>query len=203
MKPYDVIIDELASADRSLIIARLDAMLPRLWKADYLKMPGSSNNLLVVTQGDDSCAGHFCRYLFDHSTDPLLNEAHPTRASEAEDRVVAVWGTSRQVEASTRDKARTKGFPLGKKSEGYDRGHFFAHTMGGGLDINLFPQAARVNRGGLWRRMEAFCVQTPGTFSFVRPCYVDTTWRPARLEYGIVKLTQGKPAEFWGHLFDN
>jgi hypothetical protein len=93
-----------------------------------------------------------------------------------------------------------RGFPT---SKGYDRGHFFAHQMGGGLDINLFPQTASVNRRGLWRRMESYCVRNPGTFCFIRPIYADATWRPARLEYGILKREERRPIEFWVHAFDN
>jgi hypothetical protein len=80
---------------------------------------------------------------------------------------------------------------------------FFAHTMGGGLDINLFPQAARVNRGGLWRQMENYCARKPGTFCFVRPIYADTSWRPAQIEYGIIKVEAGRPPHLWRHLFEN
>ncbi len=98
-----------------------------------------------------------------------------------------------------------KGFLKGGLTDrpGYDRGHLFAHTMGGGLDINLFPQAARVNRGGLWRHMERYCARNPGTFCFIRPIYTDESWRPSRLEYGIFKLEDGRPPEFWEHVFEN
>src|ERR1043166_3952228 len=203
MEPYATIIRELAHADRGAIIAHLDDVLPGLWRTDYLAMPGSTSNLVVVTFGEDSRASHFSRYLFDHSGDPALGTHAGAAAPMAEDRVAAVWGTSRKVEAGTREKARIRGFPLGPASKGYDRGHFFAHTMGRGLDINLFPQAARVNRGGLWRRMESSCVQNAGTFCFVRPIYVDGSWRPARLEYGIVKMEEESAPEFWGHVFGN
>ncbi len=97
-----------------------------------------------------------------------------------------------------------KGFLQGKwAGDQDDRGHFFAHTMGGGLDINLFPQAIRVNRGGLWRQMENYCSRNPGTFCFIRPLYTDRSWRPTSLEYGIFKTETGRAPEFWGNTFAN
>jgi DNA/RNA non-specific endonuclease len=191
---------ELAGADPAMRVAHLDNTLPALWQADYLGMPGSTENLVTVTQDDASGTTAFCRYLFDHASD--VSHVGPAD-SIAEDRVAAVWGTSRQVEARTRDRARIRGFPKGPRPAQDDRGHFFAHTMGGGLDINLFPQSSRVNRGGLWRKMENYCARNPGTFCFVRPIYADTSWRPAQIEYGIVKAESGTPPELWRHLFDN
>jgi hypothetical protein len=47
-----------------------------------------------------------------------------------------------------------------------------------------------VNRGqGRWRiyrDMETECANRPGTFCFSRPLYVDLTWVPSELEYGVV-----------------
>jgi hypothetical protein len=205
---YNLLCRQLArSSDRQSIIAYLDAVLPVMWQEDYLAMPSSSPNILVVTSGDEKRIGAFCRYMFDHTSDPSIRESDPTdRGRYAEDRVVAAWGTSRHEPARTRDAARMKGFLKGvwsERFEGSDRGHFFAHTMGGGLDINLFPQAKRLNRGGLWRKMESYCALNPGTFCFVHPVYSDESWRPRQLEYGIFKIRSRDPIEFWGHLFEN
>jgi len=57
-----------------------------------------------------------------------------------------------------------------------DRGHFVAHTSGGGLDLNLFPQAIGLNRGltdkgRRWRSMERYAAHHAGTPLFVRPVY--------------------------------
>jgi hypothetical protein len=194
---YETIVRQLAGADAATLVGRLNDELPALWEADYLGMPGSTDNLVIVTHGDASRTTAFCRYLFDHASE-VSNAAHI-----AEDRVAAVWGTSQNVAADTRDKSRIGGFPKGPRPTQDDRGHFFAHTMGGGLDINLFPQSSRMNRGGLWRRMENYCARNPGTFSFVRPIYADTSWRPAQIEYGIIKTEIGKPPQLWRRLFDN
>ena len=75
--------------------------------------------------------------------------------------------------------------------------------MGGGTDINLFPQLASVNRGGEWRRMERYAAEHPGTFCFIRPIYKGSSWVPSELEYGIYKLPPEEAFSFWGNLFKN
>jgi len=205
---YDLLIRQFRSGDdRQPIIDHLDVALPDMWQHDYVATAPSSN-LLVITFGDESRVESFCRYMFDH-TSGRSDSADITSGDSAErteDRVVAVWGTSRHEPARTRDASRMKGFLGGAWSRAYggsDRGHFFAHTMGGGLDINLFPQESKVNRGGLWRKMETYCALNPGTFCFIHPIYGDRTWRPRQLEYGIFKLQAGEPVVFWGHMFEN
>ena len=71
-----------------------------------------------------------------------------------------------------------------------DTGHFIAHSFGGGIDINLFPQKRDVNRGYsseeiAYRKMESSVLNNPGSFIFSRPLYYDETWRPFYIEYGI------------------
>ena len=101
----------------------------------------------IITFGARVPVEPFCRYLFDH-----VSEAHGSNPP-ADDRVVAVWGVSQREYSKSRDRNRIQGFLRGIWSKAYpgaDRGHFFARTLGGGLDINLFPQSKSVNRGGLW-----------------------------------------------------
>ena len=88
--------------------------------------------------------------------------------------------------------ATPKGQPRSPFS--YDRGHFIAHSAGGGLDVNLFPQLMIVNQrrspaGNLYRDMEEFVSREEnlGTFVYSRPIYNDQTWVPWKLEYGILK----------------
>lgn len=72
----------------------------------------------------------------------------------AAERVVLVYGLSASP-ASARGASRMRGFPdptpsmesvdsTGAKA---DRGHFVAHTAGGPMDMNLFPQRSDLNRG--------------------------------------------------------
>jgi hypothetical protein len=182
-----------ASGRGVLAIEYLDAALPDLWLPDYRAMPGGQGKLLKVTFGDESLKSAFCRYAFHEAP------------GQQEHRVVAVWGISRREAAATRDKARMAGFLKGAWKSRFgkdDRGHFFAHTMGGGLDINLFPQDRRLNRGTDWRELEQYCATHPGTFCFVRAIYADLGWRPSALEYGIFKQNIGR-LTFWGRQFSN
>jgi hypothetical protein len=174
--------------------AYLDKVLPPLWIAEY---PAHGGELLTVTLGGKAGEPGAVNTLFD------LRH----KRSRVEDRVVAVWGLSRSEPAGTRDTARMAGFLGGgawsQAYPGRDRGHFFAHTMGGGLDINLFPQVASINRGGEWRRMERYAAEHPGTFCFIRPIYRTHHWTPAQLEYGIIKLPPSDAFGVWVNQFPN
>lgn len=73
-----------------------------------------------------------------------------TRANQLEnasDRVVGVWGRS-AAPAAPRDSGRLASFlaDAGRWSgRDRDRGHLIAHAAGGGLDLNLLPQASALN----------------------------------------------------------
>jgi hypothetical protein len=172
---------------RKEAIRKLDSELPNVWESQYAAMTTAPSELVIVTFGsraepDD----HFISTMFD-----LAPTASGETTSQTDPRVVAVWGLSREEAASTRDKERMRGFLSTPKRlwssayKGRDRGHFFAHTMGGGLDINLFPQLSKVNQGGRWRELEKKAAAKPGTFCFIHPCYVDGGWIPRTLEYGL------------------
>ena len=178
---------------RRSVIAYLSKVLPPIWASQYTA-PGEE--LLTVTLGGKEGENGTVSTMFDLRS----------KRSNIDDRVVAVWGLSKAEPASTRDTGRMAGFLGGVWSTAYpgrDRGHFFAHTMGGGTDINLFPQISSVNRGGEWRRMERYAVDNPGTFCFIRPIYKGSSWTPSELEYGIFKLPPKDPFKFWGNIFPN
>lgn len=126
-------------------------------------------------------------YLFDAA--PTLGET----GMVGDDRVVAVWGRS-QRPTSGRNRGRMAGFLPGRaawSARGRDRGHLVAHAAGGGLDMNLVPQDAALNRGRSsagrrWRAMERKAAEHPGTPLFVRPVYTDSSWVPTQIEYGLV-----------------
>ena len=171
----------------------LDEVLPPIWSAAYKTKGGS---LAEVTLGGDRGDQGAFTYLFD---------VQPN-GSATDGRVIGAWGISKSEAAGTRDKARIAGLGGGDWSlhhPGRDRGHIFAHTMGGGMDINLFPQLSSVNRAGEWRRMERYAAAHPGTFCFVRPIYRNASWTPAQVEYGIYKLPPADAPGFWFNLFSN
>jgi hypothetical protein len=170
----------------------LDDALPPLWERWY----GTRGaRLSTVTLGGKAGEDGAFSYLFDEQS----------KGSNIDGRLVAAWGLSRAEPANTRDTGRIAGLLSGIWSQrfpGRDRGHVFAHTMGGGMDINLFPQLASVNRGGIWRQMEKYAVANPGTFCFVRPLYRTASWTPDELEYGLFKLPPNAPG-LWVEHFNN
>ncbi|MBF0095689.1 MAG: hypothetical protein HQL34_14225, partial [Alphaproteobacteria bacterium] len=112
-----------------------------------------------------------------------------------EDRVIAILGRSCPP-AVPRDAGRMRGF-LGPTrdvfGEGYDKGHFIAHSLGGDVldSLNWFRQEHRLNRGWsdegrAYRRLERLCAGRPGTFLFSRPLYLTPSARPDHLEFGVL-----------------
>ena len=120
------------------------------------------------------------------------------------DRVVAVFGTSSRA-LKNRDVKRIR-VGVSEEFEGTERddGHFMAHCIGGGLDVNVFSQERRLNRGWspqgrTYRQMESYCYEQPGTFCFSRPIYADGSGVPRWLEFGLVQADQ----TLWVEVFDN
>jgi len=116
------------------------------------------------------------------------------------ERVVVAYAVSMEAQ-NKRDTARMRGFPdVDKRAKGlvgdnlcdFDKGHFLSHAAGGELDINLFPHCRKLNRGWsqqgkIFRHMEKWVSDHPGTFYYHRALYNDNTWIPDQLEYGILK----------------
>jgi hypothetical protein len=127
------------------------------WLAAYRRATPWTTEVLEIAQGE-------LVFLFDAA--PSLRRL----PDSGDDRTVAVWGRSRAPEKG-RDRARLASFLRGLLSwsrAGLDRGHLVAHAAGGGLDLNLFPQASALNRGRsregrVWRRMDDFVARNPGT----------------------------------------
>ena len=127
-----------------------------------------------------------------------------------QERLVCAWGVSTPAPRA-RDAGRMAGFPdpnagwgRRRRAGAADRGHFIAHAAGGELDINLFPQARRLNRGWsprgkVYRQMERWAAEHPGTFVFHQPVYADEGWIPRELVYGVLKEREG----WWVERFDN
>jgi hypothetical protein len=165
--------------DRSLdeIIAAMRDELPDAWIERYKRMCSGPTNVFGITVDAFD-------YLFDHATEIV---------DDRDDRLVVAYGVSRAAEGK-RNASRIRG----------DRGHFIAHAAGGGLDINLFHQDARLNRGWspegrIYRTMERYVAEHDGTFFFSRPIYSDATARPELIEFGILR----PDVTLWVEVFDN
>lgn len=186
---YETALRELRGDTFEATVAALMQELPYAWLDRYTQMCGDERaNALVVTWDT-------FEYMFDFCSDM------PDPPAEREDRLVVAYGRSVKPEKK-RPKSRIGGFP-GSDERG-DRGHFVAHSAGGGVDINLFHQEPQFNRGWspagkVYREMEKYCASNPGTFCFSRPIYADLTARPAEIEFGILR-TDGT---LWVNLFMN
>jgi hypothetical protein len=123
-----------------------------------------------------------------------------------QNRVVAVLGTSTRAD-EPRDASRSWDWvdPTEEFLETErDKGHYMAHCIGGGLDVNVFSQERRLNRGRspqgrIYRQMETYCYEHPGTFCFSRPVYADGSSVPRWLEFGLLKPDD----TLWVETFDN
>jgi hypothetical protein len=128
---------------------------------------------------------------FNFLFDLTLAKHDKNDPNRPDDRVVAAYGLSRAPEAN-RDASRIRGFgKIGVDKGATDKGHLMAHSMGGSLDINVFPQSPDVNRGRSaegrrYRAMERYAAKHPGTFVFSRLIYGDDSWVPRAVEYGIL-----------------
>ncbi len=169
--------DRIAPSDWDRFVR--ETLLDR-WSDEYRTATEWQPELLEFSQGPFA-------YLFD---------AAPTQsgAPDGDDRVVAAWGCSARP-TETRDRSRMAGFLPGRKrwaDRGRDRGHLISHGAGGGVDVNLIPQAVSLNRGRSsqgrrWRAMERYAARHPGTPLFVRLVYADRTWVPAAIELGLLR----------------
>lgn len=175
--------------------------LKQEWLRAYDDMTDAVNSVHLVERGQFS-------FLFDLSCEI----AHEHDREIQDDRVVVFFGTSLPA-TDKRDSARMRGFvgpttmTFGAK---YDKGHFISHAAGGGtLDaVNWFPQLRAINRGWsergkVYRAMERYCADNPGTFFFSRPIYdypppTRRSWTPCALEYGVLRDDR-----LWVETFDN
>ncbi len=191
---YKSILAERSGSDLETIIQFLCDVLPYEWCEKYQEMTPSETNILQFNDNG-------FEFLFDFSSE-LISKGAVISKQAVEDRVVAVFGRSVQTSIK-RDASRIRGFLGGSINECTDKGHFIGHALGGGLDVNLFPQRKDINRGWskrgkVFRTMERYCSKNPGTFCFSRPIYGDGTWRPYMIEYGVITETG-----IWVEIFEN
>lgn len=155
--------------------ARVPEYLIDVWLDDYLRALGTAKTNLVITSNTGFS------YLFDIE----------------QQRLVAAWGYSQGKHEGERDHSRMRQHPLsaGKK---YHRGHAIAHTLGGGLDINLVAQNGLINVGA-FRALEKKAVATPGALYFTYWEYSTTNSQtPTSVQQGL--LCPGAKATIARHI---
>jgi len=189
--PYPRIVEAATDSAGVLVIEELIQRVEDGWLSTYYDMsPHSPTVLKFQDQG--------FTFLYDQTS---------ANSSDVEDRLIAAYGWSTAIEHE-RGENRMKGFLGGGidiPGKGkFDKGHVLAHSMGGGLDVNLFPQRPELNRGRseagkVYRRMEKYAAGHDGTFVFSRLIYSDSSWVPSSLEYGV--LLEDK--KLWVEWFEN
>ena len=189
--PYERLVGEAADATGTVCLKRLTTGLSNAWVCAYTDACQHAPTIMEFQDGGFT-------FLFDQAS--LCSDS-------VEDRLVAAYGLS-AVQQRPRDASRIRGF-LGGRIEipekgVFDKGHVLAHGMGGGLDVNLFPQRLELNRGRsargkIYRKMESYAVRHPGTLAFSHLIYSDESWVPAFLEYGVL-MDGGK---IWVERFAN
>ena len=195
---YEFVLHEARAESATNLVAYLRQHLPFKWRDLYVAALSRPTNIVRFQ----------CRafeYLFDIYSELEVTGEVPFDQT-VEDRVVAVLGSSTTPD-ERRDATRMRGW-LGETEElvgaTRDKGHFIAHCIGGGLDINVFSQDRKLNRGWspqgkVYRKMERYCQEHPGTFCFSRPIYADGSSVPRWLEFGLLKDDQ----TLWVEAFDN
>lgn len=180
------------------LIAHLRLRFPAQWQRVYRATVSHAPNITRVEYGtfDYICDSY-------SSMEALGEVAFDQRVR---DRVVAVLGISLPMRGRRRG-SMPKGWvehPEEIDSSGRDKGHFIAHAIGGGLDMNVFSQARDLNRGlseqgKVYRLMERYCYENAGTFCFSRPVYEDATSVPRWLEFGLLR----DDGRLWFEVFEN
>lgn len=176
----------------------LQERLPAIWGDRYQASVGHRTNLVRFRSRS-------FEYLYDLYSELEVTGEVPYDQT-IEDRVVGVLGTSMSAESGG-DLGGRRGWlePCENLLETErDKGHFMARCIGGGLEVNVFSQDRRLNRGWspqgkLYRQMETYCFEQPGTFCFSRPIYADGSSVPRWLEFGLLRSDQ----TLWVEVFDN
>lgn len=151
------------------------------WTERYRARTAWSPEILEISLGS-------LVYLFDEAP-----AQRPAGGGPCDARVVGVWGRPATPDRP-RDRSRQQGFLADVRrwsGAGFDRGHFVAHSLGGGMDINFFPQSADLNRGRSsagrrWRELERRAQASAEALVLVRPVYDSDTWVPRWLDFGVV-----------------
>jgi hypothetical protein len=195
---YEALLHEARQESATSLVVHLRQHLPFKWRDLYIAAALRSTNIARFEY-------RTFEYIFDlYSELEAIGEVAYDQT--VEDRVVAVLGTSARADES-RDRTRMPGW-LGETGEilgaTRDKGHFIAHCMGGGLEVNVFSQDRKLNRGWspqgkIYRQMERYCQEHPGTFCFSRPIYADNSSVPRWLEFGVLR----EDSALWVEVFDN
>lgn len=195
---YATLLDHILGSGCKDSFKELVEALEGEWLHHYKKMTPRITNIC----GQDI---NGFEYVYDDHAS-LENTGQVPMSDMSESRVVYVHGKT-QPSTGGRNVSRQKGWVgptetyLGMDT---DKGHFMAHSIGGGLEINIFAQDRATNRGWsqrgrTYRKMEQYCAVNPGTYCFSRPIYEDLTSRPRAFDFGVLVSLE----HLWVERFEN
>jgi len=177
-------------------------ILPKMthfWKQSYCKM-GNLRPYIMSFQFDTY------EVLYDQIEVYPDDETDTLADSYIEERTIVAYGYSSksQNERYTNDKNMRVDDQRKWADKETDRGHFIAHSLGGNIWVNIFPQRRDINRGTSesgkrYKMMENYLLKNEGIFCFLRPIYFDFYNRPYLIEYGYID----KNFELVIELFEN
>jgi hypothetical protein len=193
---HEAVLSSAGPRSAASLVQLLRESLPSIWRNVYLSTITHEPNLVRFRHGE-------FEYICDLYSQLEVTGSVPYDQTVS-DRVIGAFGCSSR--AQERRKARIDRINLSEELEDTPRddGHFMAHSIGGGLDVNLFSQNRQLNRGWsaqgkIYRRMEKYCREQEGTFCFSRPIYADGSNVPRWLEFGVLKVD----GTLWVEVFDN
>jgi hypothetical protein len=190
---YAAICDATPAHGLDALVRHLREQFPLRWREVYLAATSHVTNIVQLESGN-------FEYVCDlYAELEMLGEVPFDQT--VEDRVIGVLGFSTPMKAARNDHQR--GWIEDSFGYSRDRGHFMAHRVSGAFN-GIFSQERNLNRGWseqgkLYRRMENYCYEHPGTFCFSRPVYADGTSVPRWLEFGLIR----EEGTLWVEVFDN
>ena len=198
---YDTLTARAPKGDLPGFTAFLRAELCDFWLAHYWQ---NCERATCIVEVD---IGTFV-YVYDQVSDLVKKGVLPSDPF-IPDRLVGVYGTSAPP-VETREKSRIRNWVAPTEEyygKGRDKGHAIGRALGGGAHgpgINTWDQERALNRGWsergrVFRKMEKYCAQNPGTFCFTRARYVDQKSKPKALEFGIAM----PDCSLWVEEFEN
>jgi len=168
---------------------QITKILPKmihLWKQSYCKM-GNPRPYIMGFPFDTY------EVLYDQIEEYPNDEADTLADDYIEERTIVAYGYSSkpQNERDANDKNMRVDDQRKWADKETDRGHFIAHSFGGNIWVNIFPQRRDINRGTSeagkrYKAMENYLLKNEGIFCFSRPIYFDFYNRPYLIEYGYI-----------------
>jgi len=194
---YEAVLSIATEGSGNLALS-LQETLPSLWREAYLSAVTHQPNLVHLHLGS-------FEYICDIYSD-LEAKGEVAYDQTVQDRVVVAFGFSGA--AGAQNARRTPRWIDPNEQLAVterDHGHLIARCIGGAvLGLNVFSQDRKLNRGQsvqgkIYRQMERYCHERPGTFCFSHPIYADGSNVPRWLEFGVLKSNRS----LWVETFTN